>query len=147
MMMAMAMPPASGVPVAAANGQAPAYMIQAPPPVVAGNSFPPFPPPPPCSMAASIPGGGQPPVHYEPASGIGLTESEMQALNEQIAYDNNVDEPQDFKPADDDPARLYWCRELDNAWTLRSRFTIDNLGDCRWYITDDGRFYSVRLPN
>ncbi|KAK3322126.1 hypothetical protein B0H66DRAFT_190913 [Apodospora peruviana] len=85
-------------------------------------------------------------VHPEPALGVGLTAGEAAALNEQIAHDSNIDEPQDFKPADEDPSRMYRVRELDGAWTLRNRFTIDNLGDCRWYITDDGVFYAIRLP-
>ncbi|KAJ4375745.1 hypothetical protein N0V85_009021 [Neurospora sp. IMI 360204] len=86
-------------------------------------------------------------IHPEPALGIGLTASEIAANNEQIAYENNMDEAQDFKPADDDPSRMYRCREVDGNWTLRNRFTIDNLGDCRWYMTDDGVFYAVRMQS
>ncbi|KAK3331954.1 hypothetical protein B0T19DRAFT_438834 [Cercophora scortea] len=107
--------------------------VQGPPQVVIGN--PPTPGPPPMGL----------PVHPEPAMGIGLTPNEVDVMNNQIAYDNMVDEPQEFKPADDDPSRMYRVRELDGAWTLRNRFTIDNLGDCRWYIGDNGAFYAVRL--
>jgi hypothetical protein len=56
-------------------------------------------------------------------------------------------QPQDFKPADDDPTRFYWVRELDGNWTQRNRLTIDHLGDCRWYLADAGYFYAIRLPN
>ncbi|KAK0621316.1 hypothetical protein B0T17DRAFT_494270 [Bombardia bombarda] len=87
----------------------------------------------------------QPGVHPEPALGVGLTAGEVAVLNEQIAYDNKVDEPQDFLPSDPDPSRMYKVRELDGQWTLRNRFTIENLGDCRWYITDDGVFYAIRI--
>lgn len=65
----------------------------------------------------------------------------------QFAYSNGLFEPQDFKPADDDPSRYYPVREVDGNWTQRNRFTIDNLGDCRWYVTNEGYFYAVRLPN
>ncbi|KAJ4153210.1 hypothetical protein LMH87_009707 [Akanthomyces muscarius] len=30
---------------------------------------------------------------------------------------------------------------------IRNRFTIDHMGDCRWYVTDEGWFYAVRLPD
>ncbi|KAK3682635.1 hypothetical protein B0T22DRAFT_444816 [Podospora appendiculata] len=120
----------AGVPPPPAPG-GPVYM-QGPPQVVIGN--PPTPGPP---MGL--------PVHPEPAMGIGLTPNEVDVMNNQIAYDNMVDEPQEFKPADDDPSRMYRVRELDGVWTLRNRFTIDNLGDCRWYMGDNGAFYAVRL--
>ncbi|OAA68242.1 hypothetical protein SPI_00437 [Niveomyces insectorum RCEF 264] len=94
-------------------------------------------------MPGTFPGGT---VHPEPALGVGQTAGET--LQEQIefAHANNMYEPQDFKPADDDKSRFYWVRELDNNWTQRSRATIDHIG-CRWYITDGGVFYAVRLPN
>ncbi|KAK3494976.1 uncharacterized protein B0T23DRAFT_403768 [Neurospora hispaniola] len=103
--------------------------------IVAGNA--------PVAPMPAVPGA----VHPEPALGVGLTASEVAANNEQIAYENNMDEAQDFKPADDDPSRMYRCREVDGNWTLRNRFTIDNLGDCRWYMTDDGVFYAVRMQS
>ncbi|ROT35951.1 hypothetical protein SODALDRAFT_54992, partial [Sodiomyces alkalinus F11] len=80
-------------------------------------------------------------------TGIGRTASEIAQENAEFAYNNGLYEPQDFKPADDDPSRYYPVRELDGNWTQRNRFTIDNLGDCRWYVTDTGYFYAVRLPN
>ncbi|KAK3953564.1 hypothetical protein QBC32DRAFT_404786 [Pseudoneurospora amorphoporcata] len=103
--------------------------------IVAGNA--------PVAPMPAAPGA----IHPEPALGIGLTAAEVAANNEQIAYENNMDEAQDFKPADDDPSRMYRCREVDGNWTLRNRFTIDNLGDCRWYMTDDGVFYAVRMQS
>lgn len=63
------------------------------------------------------------------------------------AQTNRMFEPQDFKPSDDDPSRFYYVRELDGNWTHRSRFSIDQAEDCRWYVTDEGWFYAVRLPN
>jgi hypothetical protein len=57
---------------------------------------------------------------------------------------NGVNDPQDFKPADDNPHRTYWCRELDNNFVLRPRHQIDRL-HARWYMMDDGVFYAVRL--
>lgn len=91
----------------------------------------------------SVDGGG---IHPEPAMGIGQTQSEVLQEQLEFAYANNLYEPQDFKPADDDKSRFYWLRELDGNWTQRSRATIDHLG-CRWYITDGGVFYAVRLPD
>ena len=78
---------------------------------------------------------------------MGRTPLEQMAQNLENAYASNINEPQDFKPGDDDPSRMYWVRETDGNWTQRSRFTIDNLGDCRWYATDEGVFYAVRLAN
>ncbi|CAK7265368.1 hypothetical protein SEPCBS119000_001476 [Sporothrix epigloea] len=89
-------------------------------------------------------GTGLGPVHPEPAVGLGQTPNEL--LHEQLefAHANNLYDPQDFKPADDDKSRFYWMRESDGNWTQRSRATIDHLG-CRWYITEGGVFYAVRL--
>ena len=85
-------------------------------------------------------------IHPEPAMGVGQTPNEVLQEQLEFAYANNLYEPQDFKPADDDKSRFYWLRELDGNWTQRSRATIDHLG-CRWYITDGGVFYAVRLPD
>jgi len=76
---------------------------------------------------------------------MGLTRNETLARDMEIARANNVGEPQDFKPADDNPNRLYWCRELTNDFILRDRRTIDQIG-CRWYMMPDGSFYAVKLP-
>ncbi|PSR90366.1 hypothetical protein BD289DRAFT_430909 [Coniella lustricola] len=58
-----------------------------------------------------------------------------------------MNEPQDFRPADEDPARMYWVRQLDGHYVSMPRATIDAFGDegARWYVTDDGVFYAVRL--
>lgn len=64
-----------------------------------------------------------------------------------FAGHSDIDEPQDFRPADDTPSRMYRVREVDGNWTLRNRHTIDNMGDCRWFITNEGVFYAVRQPN
>jgi hypothetical protein len=101
----------------------------------------------------TYPGGygvaGGPAFAPEPASGLGATASEIQAHHAALAADpeNEINQPQDIKPADPNPARMYWCREVDGNWTQRNLATIEILEDCRWYITDDGCFYTVRLPN
>ncbi|KAL2271599.1 hypothetical protein VTJ83DRAFT_970 [Remersonia thermophila] len=96
----------------------------------------------PAFLAPGLP--AQPPVHAEPALGVGLTQSETLADNIRMAQDNKAYEPQDFKPADPDPYRLYWFRELNGHWALFPRRQIDRLC-ARWYRTDDGVFYAVRL--
>jgi hypothetical protein len=98
------------------------------------------------AAAAAIPGlpPAQPPVHVEPAMGVGLTPGETMAQNIRMAQDNKAYEPQDFKPADPDPYRLYWLRELNGHWAVFPRRQIDRL-DARWYRTDEGVFYAVRL--
>ncbi|KAK2761905.1 hypothetical protein CKAH01_05135 [Colletotrichum kahawae] len=132
--------------------QNPPIMLQGPPQVM--NGAPMFQGPP--SMGMSMPpnmGGGGGPVFagnggFPPdVTGFGKTAGEMAMEQAQFAYANGLFEPQDFKPADDDPSRYYPVREVDGNWTQRNRFTIDNLGDCRWYVTNEGFFYAVRLPN
>ena len=78
-------------------------------------------------------------------SGVGRTPAEEQLHQVQFAYSNKLYEPQDLKPGDDDISRFYWVREKDGAWTQRNRYTIDNVGDHRWYVTPEGWFYAVRL--
>ncbi|KAM0454040.1 hypothetical protein ACHAO4_004788 [Trichoderma viride] len=80
-------------------------------------------------------------------SGLGRTPGEETVRQHQFAHANKLFEPQEFKPSDDDPSRFYYVREVDGNWTQRNRFTIDHLGDCRWYVTDEGWFYAVRMPN
>lgn len=98
-------------------------------------------------------GGGAPPFFAGNSapppeiSGLGRTAGEETLRQLNFAHANKVFEPQDFKPSDEDPSRFYYVRELDGNWTQRNRFTIDHMGDCRWYITDEGWFYAVRLPN
>jgi hypothetical protein len=83
------------------------------------------------------------PAHHT----IGLTGTEV--LNQQLATAQGLEmnKKQEMKPADDDPLRMYWVRELDGTYTQRNRLTIDSgdIGDCRWYA-QDGVFYAVRLP-
>ncbi|CAG9944642.1 unnamed protein product [Clonostachys rosea f. rosea IK726] len=92
--------------------------------------------------------GGQPPIiagNPVPAPefpGLGRTQGEEILRQNQFAHQNRLFEPQDFKPADDDPSRFYYVRELDGNWTQRNRFSIDHMGDCRWYVTDEGWFYA-----
>jgi hypothetical protein len=87
------------------------------------------------------------PLQSTPLATVGLTGSEV--LQQQLAVAQNLEmnERQEMLPADPDPFRMYWCRELDNTYTQRSRLTIDSgdIGECRWYVKD-GVFYAVRLP-
>ena len=80
-------------------------------------------------------------------TGIGKTIAEIQAYHSDIAMASGVVEPEDFEPASKDPSKMYYCRELDGNWTLRSRYSIDQMGDWRWYQTPTGIFYAVRLPS
>ncbi|KAJ4420127.1 hypothetical protein N0V82_004574 [Gnomoniopsis sp. IMI 355080] len=73
------------------------------------------------------------PFHFDPAAG--MTNPEL-------------NEPQDFKPADDSPSRMYWVRQLDGEYCQMPRITIDSFGQAaRWYCTDEGVFYAVRLAD
>lgn len=83
-------------------------------------------------------------VHYEPATGVGQTAGEVLAAG---MMNHEANQPQDFKPADDTPSRMYWVRQLDGHYILMSRATIDSFGTdgCRWFLQDDGVFYAVRL--
>lgn len=118
---------AAGPPgVAAAGFASAAAMGSGPVPVIAGNCANPPPP---------------------DVSGLGRTPNEEMLRQVEFAHSNRLFEPQDFKPADDDPSRFYYVREVDGNWTQRNRFTIDHMGDCRWYVTDEGWFYAIRLPD
>ncbi|KAL7923572.1 hypothetical protein ACQKWADRAFT_326045 [Trichoderma austrokoningii] len=104
--------------------------------------------------AMGVPGvvGGMPVItgnggQIPDVSGLGRTPGEETVRQLQFAHANKMFEPQEFKPSDDDPSRFYYVREIDGNWTQRNRFTIDHLGDCRWYVTDEGWFYAVRMPN
>jgi len=98
----------------------------------------------------AVPVGGQGPfacVHpsaLPDIMGVGRTGSEHHAETMQAGHEQGAMEPQDFKPADDNPSRMYFCRELDGTWILRNRYTLDNI-PIRWYVTEVGVFYAVRL--
>lgn len=99
-------------------------------------------------FAGNVPGGlGGGPQHIPEVMGVGRTAGEEQLRQIKFAHANKLYEPQEFKPADDDPSRFYYVREVDGNWTQRNRFTIDHMGDSKWYVTDEGWFYAVRLPN
>jgi len=95
-------------------------------------------------------GGGVYTAHIQqPAFGTyGQTRSDL--LNSQMAtaVGLEMNKKQEMKPADDDPYRMYWCREEDGTFIQRNRLTIDSgdIGQCRWYVAD-GVFYAVRLPS
>lgn len=83
------------------------------------------------------------PIHNEPATGIGETAGQVAS-----AYMANpeLNEPQEFKPADENPSRMYMVRQLDGQYIQMPRITIDSFGKgARWYATDEGVFYAVRL--
>ena len=78
---------------------------------------------------------------------FGYTPNEVLVQNMVHAAAPEMSTKQEMKPADDDPLRFYWVRELDQSWSQRNRLTIDSgdIGDCRWYAKD-GEFYAIRLP-
>ena len=118
----------------ATPGSYPVQPAQVPPMYAAAPAFP------------SVPGSVT--AHLPPdVTGVGQTIAEIQAHHHDIAMTNGIHEPEDFQPASKDPAKMYYCRELDGNWTLRSRYSIDKMGDWRWYQTPEGVFYAVRLPN
>lgn len=80
---------------------------------------------------------------------IGLTSNDVRSQQMATAQGLEMNKGQDMKPADDDPLRMYWVRELDGTYTQRNRLTIDSgdIGDVRWYVHDGGVFYAVRLPS
>ncbi|RSL63684.1 hypothetical protein CEP53_004332 [Fusarium sp. AF-6] len=82
--------------------------------------------------------------HVPDVTGIGRTAGEEQLRQIQFAHENRLYEPQDFKPADDDPSRFYYVREVDGNWTQRNRFTIDHMGDCRCRLPSG--IYLVKQP-
>ncbi|ETS85746.1 hypothetical protein PFICI_03771 [Pestalotiopsis fici W106-1] len=90
--------------------------------------------------------GGNPNPNPPDIMGVGRTQGEhnAQLLNDMHA--SSLLEPQEMKPADDDPSRMYLLRELDGNWTKRNRFTLDRL-PVRWYVTPWGGFYAVRLED
>lgn len=88
--------------------------------------------------------GAQPPhVHFEPALGIGLTQSERLAADIEHAKQEGCFEPQDFMPANRDPYKEWWVEEVDGHWGLYQRRQIDRLKH-KWYVRD-GWFYAKRL--
>ncbi|KAJ6444802.1 pre-mRNA splicing factor CWC21 [Purpureocillium lavendulum] len=129
------------------NGQA-YYPIAAPPTAVPGQPMPTL-----IHAGAGVPavapaflaGTAPAPVPHE-VPGLGRTPQEEVLHQVQFAYNNKLFEPQDIKPGDDDPSRFYYVREVDGNWTQRSRYSIDQI-PCRWYVTDEGWFYAVRLPD
>lgn len=138
-------PQIASQPVAYFGGQAmpgsyPAQPAQFPPMYAAAPAFPGVP---------GVPGvPGSVTAHLPPdVTGVGKTIDEIQAHYHNIAMTNGILEPEDFQPASKDPAKMYYCRELDGNWTQRSRYSIDKMGDWRWYQTPEGAFYAVRLPN
>ncbi|KAH7143908.1 hypothetical protein EDB81DRAFT_935355 [Dactylonectria macrodidyma] len=85
--------------------------------------------------------------HIPEVAGVGRTAGEETLHQIKFAIANGLYEPQDFKPSDDDPNRFYFVREVDGNWTQRNRYSIDNMGEIRWFVTNEGWFYAVRLPS
>ncbi|KAI1393471.1 uncharacterized protein F4822DRAFT_14152 [Hypoxylon trugodes] len=93
-------------------------------------------------------GPGVMPTSAPDVMGIGKTGLEKQMEQYHTALNTGALEGQDIAPADPDPSRMYYCRELDGEWTLRNRFSIDNMGDWRWYVVpENGIFYAVRIAD
>lgn len=110
-------------------------------------------PPPggPTYVATGVAQPAAPPNAYYGGPGVGgiemgKTRAEVEAENQYSSLHNQMNEPQGIKPADDDISRMYWCRELDGQWINRSRFSLDRMGNFRWYVTDAGVFYAKMLP-
>ncbi|OTA66693.1 hypothetical protein K449DRAFT_420349 [Hypoxylon sp. EC38] len=82
--------------------------------------------------AANMP-GAWPAAAAPDVMGIGKTSAEIQMEQYHTALNTKALEGQDIAPADPDPSRMYYCRELDGEWTLRNRYGIDNMGDCRCF--------------
>jgi hypothetical protein len=80
---------------------------------------------------------------------IGLTAPELIQQQMATAQGLEMNKPQEMKPADPDPLRMYWVREQDGTWTQRNLLTINSgdIGQVRWYAQSDGVFYAVRLPS
>jgi len=94
------------------------------------------------TAGGSIPGQ----VHtFNPA--IGLTASQVQAQQLQVAQNLGMNVSQKTQPGDPNPDLYYWVRERDDTWTQRDRRTIDSgqLGDIRWYTQGPGLYYAERL--
>lgn len=96
--------------------------------------------------AGGMPGGGMPGGGGAPNVEFGKTKNEIEADNQANAVYNQVNEPQDMKPGDDDPSRMYWTKELDGNWTTRNRFSLDAMKNFRWYVTAGGVFWAKMLP-
>ncbi|RYP07272.1 hypothetical protein DL764_002587 [Monosporascus ibericus] len=141
--------PGQPMPPAQVVGQAPQFVGQP-----TGFAAPAAQVPPPPGIFQQVGHGmavpGQPmpgmPTFPPDIMGIGKTSAEMAMEQAHAAVNNQANEPQDFQPADPDPGRMYWVRQLDNEWIQMSRFTIDRLA-CRWFIWPNGVFYAVRLED
>lgn len=138
-------PPMQGYPMQAATVNVQPGAV----PAMACAPMPGVPPAGPAYMAAGV---GQPAPFAPPGPGLvgggiemGKTKAEVDAENQSSALHNQMNEPQDIKPADDDPSRMYWCREHDGEWIPRARFALDRMGNFRWYVTENGVFYAKML--
>ncbi|KAI1460732.1 hypothetical protein F4805DRAFT_416888 [Annulohypoxylon moriforme] len=129
-----------GQPPVYVQGQTGVHIAQPAPVATQPGAFPPMMGQP--QMPGAFPASAAPDV-----MGIGKTGMEVQLEQYHTALNNKALEGQDIAPADPDPSRMYYCRELDGEWTLRNRYGIDNMGDCRWYVLPGGIFYAVRLAD
>ena len=136
-------PHVTGMPAQFGNGAQPGPYMQ---PMAPGPAQ--FPGQAPCPPApAQYPPGAFP--HYGPAPdimGIGKTRDQFAMEQANAALANEANEPQDFEPADKNPGRMYWTRQLDGEWIQMTRATIDNL-PTRWYVWPSGVFYAIRLED
>ena len=132
------------------TGQPSQFMSGGPP----GSFAQPLAPPP----AHFFAGPGQAPAQFAPGGypnfgpgvpdimGVGRTRNQLAMEQAHAALTNEANEPQDFQPADKNPSRMYWVRQLDGEWIQMTRATVDHL-NTRWYIWPSGVFYAVRLED
>jgi hypothetical protein len=60
---------------------------------------------------------------------------EVRTDNEIIASREGAYDAHEIAPHDPKPDQMFWCRELDGSWTLRTAFTIENdLRPGRWQV-------------
>ncbi|KAF2753902.1 hypothetical protein EJ05DRAFT_541470 [Pseudovirgaria hyperparasitica] len=63
----------------------------------------------------------------------GRTQEEVEYDNRVIATRSGAYEAHDLQPSDPKPDQMFWCREIDGSWTLRTFFTIsEDLKPGKW---------------
>lgn len=71
------------------------------------------------------------------------TVTEVDQDNQAIAVREGAYDAHEIAPKDPKPDQMFWCREVDGSWTLRTVFTIENdLRPGRWQV-DAQRGYLV----
>ena len=95
----------------------------------------------PKAPAAAKPNGS----HANPYVWHGNTKEEMARQNQVIAQNVGANKPTKVVPPEATDAQQFWCRELDGAYTLRSKQTIQQaLQPGHWAVAKEGHAYFVR---